>query len=128
MLMPSPRRRGDTQGDGGAQPMSDAESRFAQIQAAYAEDPRVTSGTGFGPKAGMRVEGRIFAMLVHGGIAVKLPQDRVVTLVESGVATPFGMGGKRPMKEWAAIPLNSERADSIVAEAYAFVGGTALGA
>ncbi|MEA2349010.1 MAG: hypothetical protein QOG62_2797 [Thermoleophilaceae bacterium] len=106
----------------------DAEARFAEIQAAYADDPRVTFGTGFGPSAGMRVDGQIFAMLVHPGIAVKLPRDRVLTLIEAGEATPFGMGRKRPMKEWAAIPIDSDRAEDIVAEAYAFVGGTALGA
>jgi hypothetical protein len=107
--------------------MTDAQARFAEIQVAYADDPRVTFGTGFGPSAGMRVDGQIFAMLVHAGIAVKLPSDRVLTLIESGAGTPFGMGRKRPMKEWAAIPVDSERAESIVAEAYAFVGGTELG-
>jgi hypothetical protein len=109
-------------------PEADATGRFAALQAEYANDPRVTFGTGFGPNAGMRVEGQIFAMLVHGGVAVKLPRDRVLTLIESGLAQPFGMGQKRPMKEWAALPLDSHELHSIVAEAYAFVGGTELGA
>lgn len=107
---------------------ADETGRFAALQAEYADDPRVTSGTGFGPSAGMRVDGQIFAMLVHGGVAVKLPRDRVLTLIESGIGRPFGMGTKRPMKEWAAIPLDAKEAHSIVAEAYAFVGGTELGA
>ena len=108
--------------------MTDDVAQFAAIQADYADDPRVTFGTGFGPKAGLRVDGSIFVMLVHGGIALKLPRDRVQSLIEAGVARPFGMGQKRPMKEWAAIPVESAEARALVAEAYAFVGGTELGA
>jgi hypothetical protein len=102
--------------------------RFAAIQAEYADDPRVTMGTGFGPKAGMRVDGRIFAMLVHGGIALKLPGDRVQTLIERGTGSKFGTGKKRPMKEWVSIALDAPDAHALVAEAYAFAGGTELGA
>lgn len=102
--------------------------RFAKIQAEYADDPRVSMGTGFGPKAGMRVDGRIFAMLVHGGIAIKLPRDRVQTLVDTGAGQVFGMGKKRPMKEWVSIALDSPDAHALVSEAYAFAGGTELGA
>src|SRR3954470_21661836 len=102
--------------------------RFSAIQAEYADDPRVTMGTGFGPKAGMRVDGRIFAMLVHGGIALKLPGDRVQTLIDTGAGQVFGMGKKRPMKEWVSISLDSPETHDLVAEAYAFAGGTELGA
>jgi hypothetical protein len=108
--------------------VTDDISRFAALQAEYADDPRVTFGTGFGPKAGMRVDGRIFAMLVNGGIALKLPSDRVQSLIEVGLARPFGMGKKRPMKEWTSIPVDAAEAHALVAEAYAHVGGTELGA
>jgi hypothetical protein len=102
--------------------------RFAGIQKTYADNPRVTFGTGFGPNAGLRVDGRIFAMLVHGGLAVKLPRARVEALIDAGQAQPFGMGRKRPMREWAAVP--PDRASDwpvIVAEAFAFVGGEQSG-
>src|SRR3954464_2680946 len=102
--------------------------RFAKIRAEYSAAPRVTMGTGFGPKAGMRVDGRIFAMLVHGGIALKLPRDRVQTLVDTGAGQVFGMGKKQPMKEWVSIDLDATDARALVAEAYAFAGGTELGA
>ena len=82
----------------------------------------MSSGTGFGPNAGMRVDGRIFAMLVHGGMAVKLPADRVSELIASGLARPFGMGRKRPMREWVAItPESPADCSAIVAEAFEFV-------
>jgi hypothetical protein len=108
--------------------MTDDQERFAAIQSEYADDPRVTMGTGFGPKLGMRVDGRIFAMLVHGGIALKLPRDRVQTLVDTGAGRQFGMGKKRPMKEWVSIAVDASDARVLVAEAYAFAGGTELGA
>jgi hypothetical protein len=99
-----------------------AQSRFAEIEAAYAGDPRVSFGTGFGPNAGLRVNGHIVAMLVHGGLAVKLPSDRVAALIEAGRAGPFGMGKKRPMREWAALPMESMSDwPAIVAEAFTFV-------
>jgi hypothetical protein len=83
----------------------------------------VTTGTGFGTNPGLRVSGKIFAMLVRGELVVKLPKDRVDELVEAGVARRFDAGKGRPMKEWASVAANaSRRWKGLVEEAKVFVG------
>jgi TfoX/Sxy family transcriptional regulator of competence genes len=83
----------------------------------------VTGGTGFGTNEGLRVSGKIFAMLVRGELVVKLPRDRVEELVEAGAARRFDAGKGRPMKEWASVPASaSRRWRGLVEEARIFVG------
>jgi hypothetical protein len=84
----------------------------------------VTAGTGFGKAEGLRISGKIFAMLVGDELVVKLPKERVDELVDAGVAKRFDAGKGRPMKEWASIaPSASRRWRGLVDEARAFVGG-----
>jgi len=83
----------------------------------------VTGGTGFGTNEGLRVSGKIFAMLVRGELVVKLPGERVDELVEAGAARRFDAGKGRPMKEWASVPASaSRRWKGLVEEARTFVG------
>jgi len=100
-----------------------AETRFDAIVEPFSGDPRVTRGTGFGSSPGLRVDGRIFAMLVRGGLVVKLPRQRVAELVDAGTARWFDAGKGRPMREWAWISV-AQASDwpELVAEAYEFVG------
>ena len=89
-------------------PMSDesaTQARFDRLAAKMANHEGVTLGSGrrgFGSGA-LHVNGRIFAMLTAGRLVVKLPSDRVTSLIANGEATPFDAGKGRPMKEWAAI-------------------------
>jgi hypothetical protein len=83
----------------------------------------VTAGTGFGKTEGLRISGKIFAMLVGEELVVKLPRDRVDELVDSGAASRFDAGKGRPMKEWASVsPSASRRWKALVDEARGFVG------
>jgi TfoX/Sxy family transcriptional regulator of competence genes len=83
----------------------------------------VTGGTGFGTNEGLRISGKIFAMLVRGELVVKLPKDRVDELVDAGIARRFDTGKGRPMREWASVPASaSRRWKALVEEARVFVG------
>ena len=100
-----------------------AEQLWEQLAKAQLAKPGVTSGTGFGANEGLRVSGKIFAMLVRGELVVKLPKDRVDELVDLGAARRFDAGKGRPMKEWASVPTSaSRRWKGLVEEAKTFVG------
>ncbi len=97
--------------------------KFAAVVTALTSEARVTyGGQGFGSR-GLRVDGRIFAMLsTREQFVVKLPRARVAALVRKGQAVHFSPTG-RPMQEWAVI--TSERLSwmRLAREAYAFVAG-----
>lgn len=79
-------------------------------------------GTGFGASA-LKVNNKIFAMLVQGTLVVKLPRQRVDALIDAGAGERFDAGQGRLMKEWLALDPMSE-ADwlALASEARTFVG------
>lgn len=87
-----------------------------------ARDPRVSSGKML-RSHGLKVDGKVFAMLVEGALVVKLPKTRVDALIAAKEARPFVGSGGRVMKEWATIALPASRWEPIVREALGFVGG-----
>lgn len=97
--------------------------RFVPIAKAFAKDRRVTTGgKGFG-SSGLKVDGKLFAMISSRGLFVaKLPRKRVEQMVQLGSARPFDPGHGRLMKEW--IELDGAEASwiSLAREARAFVG------
>jgi len=97
--------------------------RFEQLAARFVGDPTVSEGTGFGSNPGLRVRGKIFAMLVRDELVVKLPKARVDQLVASRAGARFDPGHGRLMKEWVTIPLaDGSRWEDLVTDALAFVG------
>ena len=81
----------------------------------------VEAGTGFGKQPGLRVGGKIFAMLVAGELVVKLPADRIDALRDAGGARSFEIGA-RQMREWVAIePGGRHDWGALAREALAFV-------
>jgi TfoX/Sxy family transcriptional regulator of competence genes len=82
----------------------------------------VTEGKGFGSTGQLKVDGRIFAMLVRGKLVLKLPRTRVDELVESGEGMHFDAGKGKPMREWFVLSLTSKKPWLPLAnEAMAFV-------
>jgi TfoX/Sxy family transcriptional regulator of competence genes len=104
-------------GEGGA----DAEAMYSRIVEDELKDERVTLGKMFGA-SGLRIDGKVYAMVVKGQLVVKLPRERVTELALAEGAEPFMQGG-RVMKEWAAVePTAAVDWRSLVGEAKRFVG------
>jgi hypothetical protein len=76
---------------------------------------------GFGSQA-LKINNRIFAMLVGGRLVVKLPRARVAELIETGHGQPFDGGKGKPMKEWVALTGDEAECRGLVIEAQTFVG------
>jgi TfoX/Sxy family transcriptional regulator of competence genes len=106
----------------GPAPPSKEDEKLAAIATQYMSDPRVTWGKLFA-SMGLKVDGKIFAMVSRGHLVVKLPKVRVDELVKSGAATHFDPGHGRLMKEWASITSPRQNWDRLVREAFDFVGG-----
>jgi hypothetical protein len=90
------------------------EHRFAALVEQCAGRPGVTLPTDapgaegkFGAAA-LKVNNRIFAMLVRGTLVVKLPRQRVAALIDSGEGEPFDAGKGRPMAEWVSLATTSQ--------------------
>lgn len=96
---------------------------FAPIVDAFAADRNVTVGKMFG-SSGLKVGGKVFAMVVKGKLVVKLPKERVDALVASGKGEYFDPGHGRLMKEWVAVGSGAKASWlGLAKEANQFVGG-----
>lgn len=83
----------------------------------------VGQGKGFGSTGQLKVDGKIFAMLVRGKLILKLPRDRVSALVASGDGEHFDAGKGRPMRQWLALaPTSRKPWLALAREAMGFAG------
>ena len=108
---------------------SPSTARFEDLVTEFNDVEGVTlprGGSGFGRSA-LRYRGKIFAMHVRGALVVKLPADRVASLVAAGQGAHFDANKGTPMREWfAAAPDNSLPWSDLAAEALAFARGHRL--
>ena len=96
--------------------------RLATLARLFADEPRVSVGKLFA-SMGLRVDGKIFAMVVRGNLVVKLPKARVAELVSQQAGNYFDPGHGRLMKEWISMTAKKPDALTLGREAFAFVGG-----
>jgi hypothetical protein len=101
---------------------------FERLVRRFGADPRVTLPSPgkerkFGD-AGLKVGGKIFAMISKGQLVLKLPRERVEELVASAKGKRFDPGHGRLMKEWVTIsPRDGARWEELAEEALQFVAG-----
>jgi TfoX/Sxy family transcriptional regulator of competence genes len=94
---------------------------FAFVVEETLKDPSVTQSKMFGSR-GLRIGGKVFAMLYKGKLVVKVSQERVKALIASGDGKRFDPGHGRVMKEWVAIkPLSKSEWLDLANEAKDFV-------
>lgn len=101
----------------------DSEDVFERIVARHLSDASVSAGTGFGKSPGLRVDGKVYAMLIGGELIAKLPRSRVDDLVAAGRGNRFDPGHGRVMKEWIAVPAtHAGDWGALAQDALAYVG------
>jgi len=101
------------------------EDQYAKVTADLLNYPDVTVGgsKGFGSSA-LKIRGKIFAMLSSGDkFVVKLPRQRVESLIAAGEGERFDANHGRWMREWVTIPVDFQDKWLMFAkEALDFVG------
>ena len=109
------------------------QSRFEQVVAGFSRDrklapvaaalleERAKGRRGWFGSDALKVNGKMFALLVKGRLVVKLASDRVAELVRSGHAEYFDPGHGRLMKQWAAILCDDHPWIDLAKEAHVFV-------
>jgi hypothetical protein len=94
---------------------------FSSVVDAFAKSPGVTAGKMMA-SVGLKVGGKIFAMMVRGQFVAKLPKARVAELVAARKGAYFDpRGDGRLMKEWVAISDRKAPWLELAKEAYQFV-------
>jgi hypothetical protein len=83
--------------------VGDAVDLYETVAQAVEHDPPSERDRGFGAGA-LKINGKIFAMLVDENLVVKLPRGRVEELVDAGEGAPFDPGHGRVMREWVTVP------------------------
>lgn len=102
------------------------EALFRKVVRAFVGDARVTQGgKGFG-STGLKVDGKLFALISSKGkFVVKLPKERVRELVDQGLGDYFDPGHGRLMREWVALDDPTGDSLALAREARRFVAGDA---
>jgi hypothetical protein len=97
-------------------------ARYAVLVAEFDDDPAVTQPERRGfAQGGLMRHGKLFATLRGDDLLLKLPADRVATLIVSGHGAPFDANKGKPMKEWVLANMTADWL-ALAREAAGFVG------
>lgn len=97
---------------------------FWDMAAPLLAHPDVSKGTMMGFPC-LRINGDFFASADHktGDLIVKLPESRVLELIDAEIGQPFVPAGRR-FREWVLIAgRDAERWEKLLVEARQFVAG-----
>lgn len=99
--------------------------RYAMLVGELLNNEEVTQSKKRGFGSGLRVNGKVFAMLVKDRLVVKLPQGRIDELTAAGEGEPYEYGG-RVTKEWVTVdPTSEDRWLPLAKEAMEFAASKA---
>ena len=93
---------------------------LAPVAVAY-EKQAGEPGRKFGKNGLKTRSGKLFALFTQGTLVVKLPKERVATLVEEGAGKLFDPGHGRLMKEWLTVTSPKASWTELAKEAHGFV-------
>jgi hypothetical protein len=103
-------------------PMPEASDVFDDLAADYAGCPGVAVGRVW-HHDGLKVDGKIFAMVVRERLVIKVPAPDAAALVEAGDGVAFEPRPGRKMREWVVLEaVDAEVWRPLVAAAYRYVG------
>lgn len=100
--------------------IAEVDPRFAPVADVFAGDAEVSSGTMMSA-FGLKVNGKIFAMVARGRLVAKLPRTRVDEMVDAGQGERFDPGHGRRMKEWISVTADDVDWVALAREAHRFV-------
>lgn len=101
----------------------DSADQFELLAKQLSGEPGVSRAKMFGAD-GLRVGAKFFATYFRGDLVLKLPRDRVESLIESGEGEPFDPGMGRVMKEWVVVKqAPPDRWLELTSDARDFVAG-----
>ena len=93
----------------------------AAVDAMLRKHPRDVQGRMLSAPS-LVTSGKGYAFLAKGGIGVKLPAERVATLVAERKGVQLGASRGRPMREWICLTsVDASICEALVAESRAFV-------
>jgi hypothetical protein len=96
--------------------------RFGALASTLLGEPGVTLSESRGfSRDSLMVNGKLFAAVRREILMLKLPAERVASLIASGQGAPFDANKGKPMKEWVLAGMSADW-DVLAREAMAFVG------